>query len=158
MKGSFAAATLVAAAVGACGIWPGAFGGAAAQTAVNSATPLPMFEVDPNWPKMPANFKAPFVSGITIDPQANAWLTTRPARAKGGDDQIVGPPIMVFDPDSNYIRGWGGPGPGYEWPASEHNIFISYKGFVWGMVRLPRGRTLSNPGVCWRSSAIACSS
>ncbi|HYM17643.1 MAG TPA: hypothetical protein VEU06_03690 [Micropepsaceae bacterium] len=38
---------------------------------------------------------------------------------------------MIFDPDGNYIRGWGGPGPGYEWPASEHNIHIDYKGYVW---------------------------
>ena len=129
MKGLFAAATLVATAISACGSWP--LGFAAAQPAAKPAPPLPVFEVDPNWPKMPTNFRAPFVSGITIDPQGNGWLTTRPARAQGGDDKIVGPPIMIFDPNGGYIRGWGGPGPGYEWPASEHNIFIDHKGYVW---------------------------
>ena len=104
---------------------------AQAQPAANSACPLPMFEVDPNWPKMPANFRAPFVSGIQIDTSGNARLTTRPARAQPDAQKMVGPPIMIFDPSGNYIRGWGGPGPGYEWPASEHNIHIDYKGFVW---------------------------
>jgi hypothetical protein len=88
VKGSFAAATFVAAAISAWGSWP--LGFAAAQPAAKPAPPLPVFEVDSNWPKMPANFRAPFVSGITIDPQGNAWLTTRPARAQGGDDKIVG--------------------------------------------------------------------
>jgi sugar lactone lactonase YvrE len=118
-------ATLIAAAGLAFAI------AAQAQPAANSARRLPVFEVDPNWPKLPANFRAPFVSGIQIDAAGNAWLTTRPARAQADAQKIVGPPIMIFDPNGNYIRGWGGPGPGYEWPASEHNIHIDYKGFVW---------------------------
>ena len=130
MKASCTGATLVAAAISVYGIWPLGFG-AVAQPAAKPALSLPVFEIDPNWPKMPANFEVPFVSGITIDPQGNAWLTTRPARAQPDEHKAAGPPIMIFDPDGNYIRGWGGPGPGYEWPASEHNIFIDHKGFVW---------------------------
>jgi DNA-binding beta-propeller fold protein YncE len=102
-----------------------------AQPAAVSNRPLPVFEVDPNWPKWPANYRTPFVSGITIDPQGNAWLTTRPIRAQPDPQKTVSPPIMIFDPQGNFIRGWGGPGAGYEWPASEHNIYIDYKGFVW---------------------------
>ena len=26
---------------------------------------------------------------------------------------------------------WGGPGPGFEWPASEHGLFVDYKDNVW---------------------------
>ena len=104
---------------------------ARAQTSTNSTRPLPAFEVDPNWPKWPANYRTPFVSGITIDAQGNAWLTTRPARAQADAGKTTSPPIMIFDPQGNFIRGWGGPGPGYEWPASEHNVLIDYKGFVW---------------------------
>jgi DNA-binding beta-propeller fold protein YncE len=29
------------------------------------------------------------------------------------------------------IRSWGGPGQGYEWPKSEHGIFIDDNDFVW---------------------------
>src|ERR1700730_1173757 len=31
----------------------------------------------------------------------------------------------------NVIQGWGGPGPGYEWPETEHGIHVDYKGNVW---------------------------
>ena len=41
------------------------------------------------------------------------------------------PPIMVFDGAGNYLKSWGGEGPGYEWPQREHGIHIDYKGFVW---------------------------
>jgi DNA-binding beta-propeller fold protein YncE len=104
---------------------------AQAQPAGNSARPLPIFEIDPDWPKWPANYRLPFVSGAMIDPQGNAWLTTRPARAQPDPQKAVSPPIMIFDPQGNFIRGWGGPGPGYQWPASEHNVYLDYKGFVW---------------------------
>ncbi len=106
--------------------------GAPAQPAEKSARPMPMFELDPDWPKIPVNFKAPFVSGVLIDSQGNAWLTTRPGRSQDHDDKkIDGPSIMIFDPNGNYIRGWGGPGQGYEWPESPHSAYIDYKGFVW---------------------------
>ena len=29
------------------------------------------------------------------------------------------------------MRPWGGPGPGYEWPESNHGINVDYKGNVW---------------------------
>src|SRR5215467_7437417 len=112
-----------------------------ARPAAKPARPLPTFEVDPTWPKMPANFRAPFVSGIIIDPQGNAWLTTRPSRAQPDPQKTLGPPLQIFDPAGNYIRGWGGPGAGYQWPASEHNAYIDYKGFVWITGDSCKGRT-----------------
>ncbi len=40
---------------------------------------------------------------------------------------------MEFDVAGNNVGGWGGPGAGapYEWPDSNHGIFIDYKGNVW---------------------------
>jgi hypothetical protein len=38
--------------------------------------------------------------------------------------QKAGPPVMVFDQAENYLKGWGGPGQGYDWPETEHGIFI----------------------------------
>ena len=114
---------------------------AEAQPAAKPARPLPVFEIDPNWPKLPANFSAPFVSGVMVDPQGNAWLTTRPIRTQKEAGKIVGPPLMIFDPNGNYIRGWGGPNPGYQWPASEHNVYIDYKGYVWLTGDSCKGRT-----------------
>ncbi len=41
------------------------------------------------------------------------------------------PPVLEFDQAGNLLRHWGGPGEGYEWPDSNHGIFIDYKGNVW---------------------------
>jgi len=39
--------------------------------------------------------------------------------------------VLAFDPEGNLVKAWGGPGPGYEWPQSNHGIHIDYKGNVW---------------------------
>jgi hypothetical protein len=112
---------------------------AAAQSTVTppqppgaASRPMPMFELDPDWPKIPANFKAPFVSGVLIDSKGDAWLTTRPGHSQDKDpNKIDGPSLMILDPDGNYIRGFGGQGEAYEWPESPHSAYIDYKGFVW---------------------------
>jgi hypothetical protein len=46
------------------------------------------------------------------------------------------PPVIQFDPDGNVVRAWGGPGEGYEWPATgmgvgEHGIHVDHNGYVW---------------------------
>jgi hypothetical protein len=101
------------------------------QTSVAQGRSLPMFEVDKNWPKVPPNMKVGDVSSIAIDAKDDAWVLSRPRTLKGDDKNHAAPPIMIFDPNGNYIRGWGGDGPGYQWPEREHGITIDYKGFVW---------------------------
>src|SRR5918995_1506737 len=44
---------------------------------------------------------------------------------------LPAPPILEFDPAGNLVGHWGGPGPGYEWPASNHGITADDKGNVW---------------------------
>src|SRR5207302_4169687 len=41
------------------------------------------------------------------------------------------PPVIEFDQAGNIVQAWGGPGPGYECPHSEHGLAIDYKGNVW---------------------------
>ena len=41
------------------------------------------------------------------------------------------PPVLEFDQQGNLLRSWGGPGQGYEWPESNHGIFVDHKGIVW---------------------------
>jgi DNA-binding beta-propeller fold protein YncE len=46
----------------------------------------------------------------------------------------AGDPIMEFDQAGNLLRHWGGkddPGGKYQWPASNHGIWIDHKGNVW---------------------------
>jgi DNA-binding beta-propeller fold protein YncE len=41
------------------------------------------------------------------------------------------PPVLEFDPEGNFIRGWGGPGDGYTWPSSNHGINVDHKDNIW---------------------------
>ena len=92
---------------------------------------LPIFEVDPAWPKVPAKWKIGDASSFAIDAQDNIWLLHRPLTLKPEQAAMAAPPVIVFDSAGNYIKAWGGDGQGYEWPQREHGIYIDYKGFVW---------------------------
>src|SRR5262249_15697368 len=41
------------------------------------------------------------------------------------------PPVLEFDAEGNLLRSWGGPGEGYDWPKSEHGIFVDSAANVW---------------------------
>jgi hypothetical protein len=43
----------------------------------------------------------------------------------------VAPPVLVYDQAGNLVKSWGGPGPGYDWPDSNHGITVDHKGNVW---------------------------
>ena len=43
----------------------------------------------------------------------------------------VAPPVLVYDQAGNLTKSWGGPGPGYDWPDSNHGITVDHKGNVW---------------------------
>lgn len=90
---------------------------------------MPKFELDPAWPTIPNGWTLGQVSDVTVDSQDHIWILHRPRTVKAGVS--TGPPVMVFDQDGKYLRGWGGKGEGYNWPQSEHGISIDYKGNVW---------------------------
>jgi len=110
---------------------------------------VPMFQVDPFWPKQKGHFGDQgnwilgSIGGIAIDPaNDHVWVLQRPRTLDKdetyaaqnpplGDCCAPAPPVLEFDSDGNFIRGWGGPGPGYDWPQREHGITIDYKGNVW---------------------------
>jgi hypothetical protein len=95
------------------------------------ARSLPVFEVDAAWPKVPAKWKLGDASSIAVDGQDNVWVLHRPRTLKPEEAAQAAPPIVVFDGAGNFVKGWGGPGSGYEWPEREHGIHIDHKGFVW---------------------------
>src|SRR5882672_12585221 len=99
---------------------------------------LPQFQVDSNWPKIPAKWKMGFGSAVTADDQDHIWILSRPKtlvnpRSTAPDTiSVAAPPVMEFDNNGNFIQGWGGQsGPGYQWPSNEHGITVDHKGFVW---------------------------
>jgi len=116
---------------------------ACAQDAAGQDPAVPQFAVDPFWPKpLPNNWMLGQVSGIAVDRFDRIWVVHRPgtlnerelAAAQNPPAAkccFAAPPVLVFDQSGNLLRSWGGPGPGYEWPQSEHGIFIDDNDFVW---------------------------
>src|ERR1043165_5017168 len=103
----------------------------------------PRFEVDPMWPKpLPNHWLMGMAIGVGVDANDHVWIVHRvntlsPNEAAADQNPPTGsccskaPPVLEFDPAGNLVGHWGGPGEGYEWPDSNHGIFIDHKGNVW---------------------------
>ncbi len=104
---------------------------------------VPRFQVDPLWPKpLPNRWVMGSVVGVSVDSRDQIWMIHRPSslsdneRAAALDPPLAAccvpaPPILVFDQEGNLVDSWGGPGPGYQWPQSEHGLYVDYKDNVW---------------------------
>jgi hypothetical protein len=93
--------------------------------------PAPRFEVDPSWPKLPNGWVLGEVTSVTAGPRDHIWVMHRPRTVTPDQKANAAPAILEFDETGKYVRGWGGPSEGYEWPDTEHNISIDYKGNFW---------------------------
>jgi DNA-binding beta-propeller fold protein YncE len=141
-----------------------------------AAVMAPRFEVDPMWPKpLPNHWLLGNVIGVGIDSNDHIWIVHRqgslemmenyaaanppgPKRQPGVVESECcepAPPVLEFDEAGNLIGHWGGPGEGYDWPETNHGIFIDYKGNVWiggngrpkpGTPPAPRGGTRGGGG------------
>jgi hypothetical protein len=92
---------------------------------------IPTFRVDPDWPRVPAQWKLGDVSSIAIDAQDNAWLLHRPRVLPPDQADMAAPAVLGFDSEGNFLKAWGGASDSYEWPQREHGIHIDYQGYVW---------------------------
>ena len=95
------------------------------------ARSVPTFRVDPDWPQVPPQWRLGEVSSIAIDAQDNAWFLHRPWTISPDEAHLAAPQVLGFDSEGNFLKAWGGPGDGYEWPQREHGLQIDYRGFVW---------------------------
>jgi sugar lactone lactonase YvrE len=109
-----------------------------------AAVQAPRFEVDPFWPKpLPNKWLLGSAIGVWVDSQDNVWMvhrandegnldaTERGLTTKVAECCAPAPPVVVFDRQGNVVRHWGGPGQGYDWPTSNHGIFVDHTGNVW---------------------------
>jgi len=108
------------------------------------APQAPRFEVDPLWPKpLPNHWLMGSTIGVWADAQDQIWVIHRSSATLNNNEKGAelkppiaecckgAPPVLVFDKAGNLVKSWGGPGTGYEWPSSNHGIFVDHKGNVW---------------------------
>jgi len=102
---------------------------------------VPVFKVDPFWPKpLPNHWGMQQVTGIGIDPSNDQiWFLNRAAAANpdetGGangrlDCCIQGPELMEVDQEGNVVRAWGDKKT-EKWPPALQTVIVDSKGFVW---------------------------
>ncbi|HTS26076.1 MAG TPA: hypothetical protein VMH81_09375 [Bryobacteraceae bacterium] len=119
-----------------------------------AAVMAPRFEVDPMWPKpLPNHWVLGNTIGVDVDANDHIWIVHRQGSLEamenyavanppgGGPKRQMGvieaeccmaaPPVLEFDEAGNLIGHWGGPGEGYDWPETNHGIFVDFKGNVW---------------------------
>ena len=136
----------------ACGVGQSAVEDAVeeeAAMAMGDGPMVPMFEVDPLWPKnLPDHWLMGPTIGVDVDSTDTIWLVHRNtpdqfvARTEIGlvqDPPLSeccqpGPPVLAFDQAGNLVYSWGGPGTetgDYVWPGSNHGITIDHMDNVW---------------------------
>lgn len=109
----------------------------------DAQVPVPRFAVDASWPKpLPNNWILGQVASVFVDREDHVWVLQRP-RSLTPDERgatlappmsiccAAAPPVIEFDHAGAVMRSWGGPGPGYDWPAQEHGLRVDGNGFVW---------------------------
>ncbi len=108
----------------------------------------PVFEVNPFWPQsLPNAWLLGPVIGLWVDSQDLIWIVHRADQLANNEISMeldpptsleccqAAPPVLAFDRDGNVVHAWGGePGgdyQGYEWPESNHGLFVDHEGYVW---------------------------
>ena len=105
---------------------------------------VPLFQVEPLWPKpLPNSWTLGWVGGLVVDKRDHVWIVHVGSQLSNWD-KLGGtsdpprtlcckpaPPVIEFDQAGNIVQTWGGPGQGYDWPSTEHGLFIDHKDNVW---------------------------
>jgi len=106
---------------------------------------VPIFEYDPTFPKpLPEKWAIGAIGGLAVDRQDHLYVVQRPGvlrnneRFTGAADTppkadccIPAPPVLEFDQAGTLVHSWGGPGAGYDWPQTEHGVFVDSHDTVW---------------------------
>ena len=106
----------------------------AGRVAAQGQTPAPgtpRFRVDPTWPTIPNNWQFGQVASVSVDGQDHVWVLQRPGTLAPEEKARAAPPVLEFDAAGKLVQAWGGPGAGFEWPSTEHGIYVDPAGFVW---------------------------
>ena len=92
----------------------------------------PTYELDTSFPpELPNGWVMGVPTSVSVDSRDHVWVLSRPRTAL--EDQLANaaPAVMEFDADGAFVQGWGGPADGYDWPDTEHGIFVDHANNVW---------------------------
>jgi len=90
-----------------------------------------VFEVDPAWPKLPNDWVMGDPSSIAVDRHDNVWILHRPHTVPAEKKDHAAPPVLEFDKNGKFLQAWGGASDQWEWPDTEHGIYVDFKDNVW---------------------------
>jgi DNA-binding beta-propeller fold protein YncE len=94
---------------------------AAATTEGEQPPPAPSFKPDPDFFKLPADFKWGQVIGIFADSRGHVW-TSSSGR------------IAEWDTTGKMVQSWDARGPDGKW-STIHGLFVDHNGYVWTNAR-----------------------
>ena len=114
-----------------------------ANALATCAQDVPKYQVDPFWPQeLPNNWILGQVGGLAVDREDHIWVLQRPASDTVDEVGasltpprsqccIAAPPVLEFDNQGHLLHSWGGPGKGFDWPKTEHAIYVDRDENVW---------------------------
>jgi DNA-binding beta-propeller fold protein YncE len=103
----------------------------AAQDSAAAVVATPVFEVDATWPRLPNTWVIGDPSSIAVDRHDNVWILHRPRTVPAERKDRAAPPVLEFDKNGRFLQAWGGASEQWEWPDTEHGIYVDYKDNVW---------------------------
>jgi len=103
----------------------------AASAALASAATLPSFSPDTAFLAPPRHWALGEITSVAVDRHDNVWILHRPYTLSDADRPRAAPPILAFDRQGRFLRAFGGPAAGYEWPATEHTLEVDAQDRVW---------------------------
>ena len=126
--------TLLAVGLGGCGGDAGE-DSAMLEPALPDSMPagrVPTYELDPSWPPaLPDGMVMGVPTSVAVDTRDHVWVLHRPRTAPDDQRANAAPPVLEFDAAGAFVQGWGGPADGYDWPDTEHGIFVDHQNNVW---------------------------
>ena len=97
-----------------------------------AASGPPAYELDASFPpELPDGWVMGVPTSVAVDARDHVWVLSRPRTVPEEQGDNAAPAVMEFDADGAFVQGWGGPGDGFEWPDTEHGIFVDHESNVW---------------------------
>ena len=107
-------------------------GSGTAEAGQGAAAGVPAYELDPSFPPaLPNGWVMGVPTSVAVDARDHVWVLSRPRTVPEEQSANAAPAVMEFDANGTFVQAWGGPAEGYDWPDTEHGIFVDHQDNVW---------------------------